>query len=190
MEEKKTSPSRQEIKSLCLLLLFSFLTAGIIAAYLIVYYGPTGRYSGKNTALAPDVLDQLNYADIRTGSPFKMLFDTIQFTFYDKKLGKSSSMHIDMEAYSKFYLTISSDESLDELQVPPTLFEKSTANITIYTKPEKALKGEDGRRVFQRIEFSQDGNHYRIELIGDNESVWAYFKHPQILESAIKIFIP
>ena len=188
MEEKKTS--RQEIKSLCLLLLFSILTAGVVAGFLITNYGPTGKYVGKNTAIAPDVLEQLNYADIRTGSPFKMQFDTIEFSFYDKKTGKSTSMHIDMENYSKFYLTINSDESLDDRQISPTLFEKALANITIYIKPEKALKGEDGKRSFQHIEFAADGNHYRVELIGDNQSAWAYFKHPGILESTLKIFIP
>lgn len=184
MEEKNTS--RHEVRSLCLLLLFSFLTAALIAAYLIVYYGPTGKYSGKNTALAPDVLEQLNFADSRTGSPFKMLFDTIEFSYPSKKL----TMHIDMEAYSRFYLTISSDESLDELQILPTLFERPAAGITTYTKPEKALKGEDGKRAFQRIEFAQDGNHYRVELLGDNKSAWAYFKHLGILETTQKIFIP
>jgi hypothetical protein len=129
MEEKK-----REIRNLSLLFLFSFLTAGLIAAYLILELGPTGRYIGKNTVLSPDLL------------------------------GKKS-LNIDREAYTKFYLTIAGDESVDEKQIPPSLFEKPAAVITI--------------EGLQRIEFAPDGDHYRVELV--NNGGWAYFKHKGIL---------
>jgi len=172
MEGKK-----KEVLGLSLLFLFSFLTAGFIAALLILNYGPTGRYSGKNTILAPDTLSQLNYQDSKSGSPFKYLFEKIEFTAFGKRVD------VDTKTYSEFYRMIANDESLD---VNQTLFNKPAATLTLYTKPEKVIRGEEASHPFQQIDFSEDGNHYRVELIGN--SGWAAFKHDGILKKTLKLF--
>ena len=174
--------ANKEIRNLSILFFMSFMTAGIIAAYLIFNYGPIGTYVGKNTVIAPDVLQQLKFADNRVDSPFKILFDKVEFRVFGKIIP------IDQDSYSRFYLLISGDQSLDENNVPLHLFDKQAASIVVYTKPEKVLKGEADSYPFQRIEFSDDGAHYRVQLIGESDSLWAYFKHKGILEKIMKLF--
>lgn len=183
MENKKNA--KKEIRNLTLLFLMSFLTSVIIALYMILKLGPTGAYTGKNTVIAPDVLQTLKIADHH--SPFKILFDKIEFTFFDNQ---SKTINVDTDAYTKFYLLISSDDSMDEKNAPFEQFDKQTAHITVYTKPEKVVKGGVESYPFQRIEFSDAGDHYRVQLIGDSNSIWAYFKHKGILEKTKKLFIP
>ncbi|WP_143406444.1 hypothetical protein [Estrella lausannensis] len=170
--------------------MLSFLTAVGIALFLIMTFGPTGSYVGKNTVLSPEALESLNFRDSRIETPFKYVFDRIEYTFHQEGRAKSAVKIIGMDEYESFYLLTSSDESVDDKRVDSALFDEITASIAIYVRQEKEIKGEPSARLLQKIEVGKDGSTYRVELIGSAENPWAYFFHEGISGKIRSLFIP
>lgn len=190
MDYQKSQPGKSEAKGLVILLGLSFITAFAIALFLILNFGPTGSYIGKNTVLSPEALESLNFKDARLATPFKSVFDKIEYSFTQEGKARASIQRIGLDDYEAFYLMVSSDESVDSSRVDPALFAPPAASLSIFIKQEKELKGEASSRVFQRIEIGKDGNSYRVELLGDQETPWAYFIHQGIAEKVTSLFIP
>lgn len=190
MDLRQNAPGKSEARGLIILLALSFLTAMGIALFLIMNFGPTGSYVGKNTILSPEALESLNFKDTRLETPFKYVFDRIEYTFRQEGKTKPAVKKIGLDEYESFYLLTSSDESVDAERVDSSLFDELAASIAIYVRQEKEIKGEPSARLLQRIEVGKDGDTYRVELIGSGDNPWAYFVHKGISGKIHSLFIP
>lgn len=190
MDLRQNASGKSEAKGLIVLLALSFLTALAIALFLIMNFGPTGSYVGKNTVLSPEALENLSFRDVRLDTPFKYVFDRIEYTFRQKGKSKPVMKRISLEEFESFYLLTSADESVDAERVDNSLFDDLAASIAIYIRQEKEIKGEPSARSLQKIEVGKDGNSYRVELIGSAENPWAYFVHEGVSGKIHSLFIP
>lgn len=165
--------AKTEIRNLLSVILGSVLGAFLLAAALLHYYNPSGRYTAGNLLLAPAVLDKLN--DKKT-APF--LFDGIELMSYDAGKKQWKKSQVSKESYGAFYQSVSQDLSLES---KPDLNQFNTP-----LKLQIKVKEEDQAKVFQELEVPEEGSLYRILVDGD----WVYFQHERIGQEAHHLLKP
>jgi hypothetical protein len=188
------SSYKNQIYTLLGVLSAAVICALLLAGILIYYYGPSGKYLAGNTLLESNLATTLSYDDtnIKTGGMSRFVFDGIDFSYHDKR-GEPQLIEISPELYQKLYRIIANDSSL--LQIPEntsTLFNKSDLNVlSIRVRTESHAGWQDESKRFQEVQFSPQGNYYRIQLHEeDSSNRWVYFYHPDIYQSVLKALIP
>lgn len=188
----KESPSqKRQIRNLLFVLMFGIAAALMLSLFLVINYGPSGRYLVKNVLLSPDLVSTLAYTDNnrKTGGSSRYVFDGIEFTYHTPAENKLQTLYIDPHTYEKFYRMISSDKSLAE--VPPQFNQSKTAALLIKARTESHAEWQDETKIFQEVRFFPDQDYYQIQL-RDHAMAdpWVYYYHPQIYQKALNIFIP
>ncbi len=178
----------KQVKQLVTLLSAAVFGGFILAFIMLMYYGPTGQYVAGQTMLSPDIIEKISFKDAHptTHKSVQFVFDHTEFVFFDYLRGSWQQRRVPSEAYLKFYRTISSDRSLDDLKNDVMdLFQKPSpmALVTsVRTDISPAVK------IFQIIQFTKEG-YYRVKLHGqDDKSEWAYFYHSGLYQAIMNIF--
>lgn len=179
--------------------LITVLSSAIIAAFLLSFffvynYGPSGRYLVKNALLSPELTTTLSYNDInhKTGGSSRFVFDSIEFSNADSYSKQQRQLKITPEQYAQFYQLVSSDKSLqNSTEDLLALFGKGiAASLVIKVNTENHAAWQEESRVFQEVDFTKEGNYYRISLHDEKMGKWIYFYHPNIFAKVTDLFIP
>lgn len=157
----------------------------IFALVMLFYYNPSGGYLAGNVLLAPESATSMRFIDggSSRGSTHYVL-GGIDFIPENKQ-----AISVSMDKYAQFYAIVSNDGSLSDEKGRITSFfkKKLPGSIIVKIKPENGLNG--GARPFLTIEFSEDGDHYRVQLREQQMMQgWAYFYHPGIYKKAYNLF--
>lgn len=182
--------SNSELKNMMLVLGASVLCAIIIACALILFYGPSGSYSARDTLLDPSIINQINIRD-KTGNGkgnLQFVFDRIEFSYFDKGLGKMRRNAISVDQYEKFYALVSKDISLAE--VPKTIessFDKTYPTLlTIQMRTKEGTIGAN--QLFQEVQFIEE-DYFRVQLkTSETKPTWAYYRHPHLYHEIMNLF--
>jgi hypothetical protein len=176
-----------DLWNLLLILLLSLVAASSIAAYLVVHYSPSGTHLTASMLLNPEVLEKLNVPDsnISNGKANRFVFSHIVFETF--QAGHFKQAIVSLDDYRLFYGKIDHDESLDRGESLQHIFDRGAlSTLTLWIKADE--KGVE--KSLQRLEIAGDGDHYRVELLAnDQKKSWAFFYHPGIKNEAEKIFI-
>lgn len=155
---------------------------------MLYKYNPTGHYFAGNILLAPKVVKELRIPERKSTkeSMSYTVYDSIEISYFDKKTNKQIKIDLPLSEYEKFYDNISGDENISDVTEDiETLFQSSSkSDLSIYIHPEGA---PSDRRLFERVEFTDGGDYYRIQL--RDEKRWIYFKHPYIYEDIKRYFL-
>lgn len=185
--------AKSQIRTLLGILSAAVITAVLLSAGFVYYYGPSGKYLAKNVLLEPGLAPTLAYDDTnyKTGGMSRYVFNGIDFNFYDTE-GKPQVMEVPIALYQKLYNRIANDSSL--LQVPEgvtSLFNKPDLNVlTIRVRTESHATWQDDAKNFQQIQFSPQSDYYRIQLHEEASlNRWVYFLHPNIYQETLQTFI-
>lgn len=186
---------KKDIRNLLGVLGASVASAVALIAGLLYLYGPTGQYLAKNTLIEGSELSLLNYngTNPHTNQSDRYRFDKTVYVYNDKASQKESKIEVPLSQYEAFYALVQNDQSL----VKPTpemegAFRKAPpARLEVRVKSESQEPLYKDVKNFMVIEFSEDGNYYRVELNEDNKGIhWAYFFHSGITPKTFKLFVP
>lgn len=182
---------RRDLRNIILVLSGSVLSAVALCAYMIHSYGPSGRYMVSNALLNPEVAQKLDYVDSFSakGRPIRFILDGFVFSYYDQTTRKQEKKALDPAKYAKFYELVSGDRSVEEVtnEIMTEFEGQLVATLSINVRPEGSQAVENTAKVFQTVQFSSKGDHFRVQLhqqggVGD----WVYFYHPGIYADMMK----
>lgn len=170
MHEKIPAPSWQkQIRNLLVVLFSGVLAALALGSYFLYYYGPSGVYVAQNVLLTSTTMEKIQITDI-------------SFSHFDPQTSLLRKESISLDAYKEFYDQVAHDRSIPAEQGTRHFLSKISA-LKLYVAPNQKL--------YQEIDFSPDGDYYRVQLFEHNGlEPFAYFYHPGILLKAQKQFIP
>jgi hypothetical protein len=182
-----------EVRNLFFLLGSAVLAAALLVGGMVRYYSHEGVYQLDHVLLAPDTLSALHFEGDPDGGAQKdrFVFDSIAFLQYDAATRRLERHSVDVERYANFYDLVKRDKSLSPKEGKMAeSFEGTGPRLLIQVRSANA-RMEGQARTFQELQFSPDGNYYRVELRHAGASrEWAYFYHPGLLEQALTIFVP
>ncbi len=178
---------KKDIRGFLWVLFLGIAAGAICVLFLVLYYGPSGKYMAKNTLLAPHTLSKLWYSDVnsKTGGNSRFVFQKILLSYWEKG---QKSVQLDEKQYASLYDAISSDKSLLEPSQEVIHFFDSDklTRIMVMVKTEDNASWQYVSKEFQEVQFIPDGDYYRIELHEDaSGNHWAYFYHPGIYKEVI-----
>jgi hypothetical protein len=168
----------------------SVLCALVVACALIFFYGPSGSYPARDTLLDPSVISHINIRDksAKGKGNLQFVFDRIEFSYFDKRLGKMRRNAIPFEQYEKFYTLVSKDISIAEI---PEKIESYFDNTypTLLTIQMRAKEGTIGaNQLFQEVQFIEE-DYFRVQLkTSEKNPGWAYYHHPHLYHDIMKLF--
>lgn len=171
--------ANREIRNLLFVLTSSVLFAGLLAAYMITFWGPSGTYQVQKILLSPDLIPTLSYRESGT----HLVFHRVELLYPHQETGEWTVTEVSLPYYREFYQSLSQEESL--LTVDPSIEQRFMSSqlrrLVLTLRPDQNLGRQFQYRTFQEVHFSPDGDYYRIELkdAGDGAQ-WAYFFHPGI----------
>lgn len=162
----------------------------LIASAFIFYYGPSGNYAARDTLLDPSVIGQINYRDKQANGNrnLQLVFDKIEFSYFNKTLGKMDRNLVSFDRYEKFYTLVSKDVSVSEVPAMiQTLFDKTYP--TLLTIQMRAKEGSiKTNQLFQEVQFIEE-NYFRVQLkTSETKPEWAYYYHPNLYHEIINLF--
>lgn len=168
-----------QIRNLLILFTSGIVAALLVAALLLKYYGPSGRYSLKGTLLAPELLESLSFHDHKA----HFVFGGIEYAYYDLEKKQWKHVPVSLERYADFYHVIKKQESLPQMH--EDVF-GNPSKLILHTHIESG----DSKKTFQEVQFSPDGNYFRVQLRDNSPgNRWVYFYRPGILSLAQSTFI-
>jgi hypothetical protein len=193
--ESNYNQSKKEIRNLLIVIGSGVVCALLLSLFLILNYGPSGRYQVSNILLSPELTSTLSYNDTnsKTGGSSRFIFENIMFNYYDANEKKQKSIQITPEQYAQLYQIISSDKSILEPSndILNSFGKPNNALITIKVRTESHAAWQDESRNFQEFDLSSEGDFYRIALHDEKaERKWIYFQHNGIFEITSKLLIP
>lgn len=180
---------KRQIIQVVALLSSAVFCAALLAGHMIYHYSPSGRYKAGSTLLDPQVIDRVDYQDRHpsTGQKERFIFDHIDLSYQDAHTGQMRRQPISLEAYQAFYNEITRDESLEETEALETLFRGPyTPTLALYIQVKGQKGKEEAPRVFQILQIAPQQDYYRIQLIGQQNGEWAYFRHPHISQEGLE----
>ncbi len=143
----------------------------------------------EDALLSPEIAPTLSYNDtnVKTGSDSRFIFNGIQFLYPDEK--EQKRIDVSLRTYERFYEIIRHDKSL--LNPEPAvlnLFQGEMASLLIYVRTESHAEWQDETKLFESVNFTHEGNHYRIKLHEEKTPLeWVYFYHPDIYKKVLSI---
>lgn len=173
---------RPEIRNILIVLSAAVAAAFMIAAFFVLNFGPSGRYMLNAVLIEPSLLSQLDYNDNnpRIGHADRYVFDKILWMDPD-----FSSKQIDVKAYEKLFALLKADKSVNSPETEK-LFSSINPELVVFVRTESPSSWQKNSKVFQKIEFHKD--FYRVSLHESSpEIAFAYFSHPDILQSVQKL---
>lgn len=183
---------RKHARNVLVVLLSAFVCGLLLVAFMLNRWGPTGNYPLRNVLLEPALLSKLSYSEVG-GSPKaadRLVFDKIEFTTFDTAQGRWLSVDVPQSTYAHFYDIVKDDWSASDpdktLTAPYS--QGKPARLILWVKPASGSAAQ--RSSFQELDFSPDGNAYRVELHGHAQEQWVYFIHPNIYRQAQALFVP
>jgi hypothetical protein len=182
------SRGNKEITRLVLVLGSSVIFAVAITAFFLQYYGPSGRYALSSALLEPKLLQQLNYNDTNAaiGQEDRYVFDHLVYEAGGIK------KDVPLDAYRQFFQEIQSDQSPvhGQLQLAQLFAPSPYRALLIYVHTESRSGWQNDKKIFQEVQFSQEGNYYRV-LLHEQEPGrnWVYFYHPLITSKTDKLLL-
>lgn len=191
--EKETAA--KQIRNLLLVVSSGVVAAILLTVSMVYYYGPSGLYIARNVLLSPATMERLAYNDSNpdTGGLARFIFNNIEFTIYDVNVRKYQQLNIGIEKYQKFYDAVSSDRSIEDVtgDIISIFSIGYPSKLTLTVRAEQNGKSNAVTKKFQEVQFAQDGDYYRVELLDQNAiGSWAYFYHPKIYQEVQNLFIP
>lgn len=192
---EQNESAKKQIRNLLLVIFSGAFCAFLAAAIGLYFYGPGGRYLVKNTLLSPSILETLSYNDLntKTGNKSRFVFDKIEFSYYETDKKHWQKVRVSPNVYQRFYQSVINEKSL--IDVPENVISQFTkanpSSLVLTVRTESNAAWQELIRVFQEIQFANDGDYFRIELREQNspESKWAYFYHPHIYREVLNLFI-
>jgi len=168
--------------------------AFLLAVFLVMHYGPQGYYEVATVLLSPKLLHELNYNDTnpKTGGFDRFVFDSIQFSYLEPSLKKWQNVPVDEKRYAQFYALIKSEKSVldPDNQLERAFLQGSISKLTLRVKTESSAAWQALTKVFQEVQFAQNGADFRIQLHEQNPGEhWAYFQRPGIGTEVRSLFV-
>lgn len=182
MDRNEKKSRVREIRNFLIVMSGGALCALLIAAFLVYYYSPTGRYEVDQVVLSPEVADKLTPAGNQAG----VVFDGVELVYYEGKDKGWVRREASGEAYSRFYGLIKDEKSLwDVPEAVKTAFEmEKPASILVRVKEGPVL----AKRIFQEVQILPN-DYFRVELRPvDERSPWAYFHKDNLYDATQKVF--
>jgi|GEM_PF-1053688 len=188
------SSKKLQIRNLLGVMLSGILIACFFSSVLLYKYSPSGQYKISNVMLSPNIIESLNFNDSnsKTKTISRFVFDKIEFEYDDLQKGKLKS-EVSNDQYTIFYEEVKSDKSLktvsDEMK---NSFNKGRlAKLKILIRTESGATWQAMEKSFQEIDFSPQGNYYRVQLRESDSAAnsnYAYFEHSSIFNDVINLF--
>lgn len=191
-EINRTSKSK-EIKALLLVIASGIFAAVVLSIGMLFWYNPPGSYVAGSMLIDPSALESMHYSEAtkRGGDNTPYVFGGVEYTYLDPSSKKWEQHPVPIERYQRFYVYVAKERSL--LEVSPEIKEAFSINpMSSLVIRSKRDSGNGSRpEDFINVDFSADGNYYRIQLRADKstEDGYAYFYHAGIGGAAHKIFI-
>lgn len=184
----------KQIRNLLIVIFAGVLVAGYFAFMMINYYNPSGSYLVSNILLSPETLPLLNYKEVNptTGKATHLVFNDLEFAYWQPKLRNWQRVSVTQSAYQQFYRSIQSDSSLDDTaaNISDLFYVAPPATLTLSVRAVDESRSSNNK-VFQTVQFAAEGNYFRIELHEQqNNTSWAYFSHQAIYNEAMQLLTP
>lgn len=190
MVEIHDSSKAQQIKAFLLVFGSGIFAAFLLCLGLLYYYNPSGSYLAKNTLLDPAAMETWHFNQTvergKDNSPF--ILNGIEFSYYDSQAKRWKNIPVDQTKYGRFYQLTSNDKSIDDLpdDIKSSFGQGHPSSLTLKTKRESSSNVAD---PFIKVDFSENGDFYRIQLRQHGQGQgWAYFHHQGIFKQATHLF--
>lgn len=188
MAEMNYNSKTKQIKSLLCVFGAGLITAILLSLALLYYYSPPGTYLAKNVLLMPQNVANLSFVDPATKSKERVIFDQFDFSYYDAKAKRRVIIEISQGQYTRFYELVQNEKSLMAVEesIIQGFQQGSQASLALMV----GNNAHTYKSVFSEVEFSNQGDYYRVQLRQQNSSGddWAYFYHPGIYQKVITLF--
>lgn len=193
MEYRQDISPKKQVRNLLMVIGSGVGLALIVALAALYLYNPTGRYLVKNALLAPSVLSQMAYLESNEGRKGNslLIFDAIEYSFYDPTLKKMQKRFVKDSAYSAFYQQIAEEKSMESEtdEIIAAFAIPYPASLTIYVKSENEASWQGFKKAFQQVQFAMQGDYFRIALHEqDVAQRWIYYYYPGIYQMALQHF--
>lgn len=167
---------KQQIRNFLTVIFAGVLCAVLLSGFFLYYYSPTGTYLTEKVLVAPESLNTIKFSD----NGRKYTFDHIEFLHFDQDENQWRRETITPAQYAAFYQLVREQESLlavdDEIRSRFTRGNPSMLTVVIRTEGNGITT-----KVFQQVQFVQEGDYFRVELLREkNDEQWAYYHHPEI----------
>lgn len=175
---------KKDIRNLLVVLGAGVGAAVCAALWMLAAYGPAGTYVARNVLLSPQTLQSLVKQEVKKGAKSTLIFEGIDFAYYDRAKKRIDRVAVAPEVYSQFYALVADEKSLDEVPVQVVAsFSQAPSTLTL------RLRTEGHERMNQEIDFLGEGDYYRVQLNQHEKGdVWATFYHPQISTKVFELF--
>lgn len=180
--------TKAQIRNVLALFISAFGCAGLLAAYMIYHYGPTGRYIAGHTLLSPFIKSQVKYPEVgaKTGKGLKYVYKGTEFAYYDQQ-GRKQTISVADKTYEEFYRWVETEKSVENIPTDiEKQFEQKPASLILtmgtdsHSFPEETL-------TFQVIQFTTSG-YFRVQLRNKESSgLWAYFYRPHLYQDVLDL---
>lgn len=195
MAEIKQTSKADQITMLFVVIGASVIAACAIAMTFLYYYNPTGSYIAGKMLVEPDRLEKMGYSEavVRGGDNTPFVLAEIRFGHFDSALKGWVNTPVDMDKYARFFSLIAADTSLSEINdtIRAGFLQGHPSKLILSAK--RAGSVQDTKTEFLQVDFSNEGNYYRINLRAQttkkaNEDLWVYFYHPGIGKEVLNLF--
>ncbi len=187
MIQEASSARKREIYSLLCVFVTGLVCAIILTAALTYYYTTEVGYRAKNVLVEPALLPKLRYTDPLEGKGERAtyVFHKIILTFMDPDKKGYRTVNLSQRQYEEVYTALSGDYSVrSHLEEQPQLYAFGDQAILSLILWNKSTQGE---YTLMRVEVAADGEHYRVQIRDSKgEETWAYFEHPQIMQTILE----
>ncbi len=182
---------KKQVRRVIAILGMAVLCACFLAALMLYFYSPSGRYLAGNALLAPSVMNQMHVRDKHpyTGQTVNFIFDQVDFSYFDRKQGHFIHYPISSDAYGAFYQLVASEKSLEKIeQEIQLLFQSYPVLLTTKLRTD-FNQAKVATKIFQIVQFTEQ-DYFRIQLHGNQtEGEWAYFYQAGIYEAIMRLFM-
>lgn len=196
MAEIDRASKFKEVKALLLVIGLGVVAAGFLSIGFLYFYNPIGSYRAGNMLLDPAVITGMQYSEAakRGGDNTPFIFAGIEYSYFNATQKRWDHASIPMDRYDRLYKLIANDRSMpDVTESAREAFRKGNlSGLVIRTRRDNG--GKTPPEDFLKVDFSSDGNYYKIELRAvkgekGTEDGYAYFYHEGIGTSAYAIFL-
>lgn len=178
-------------------LIFSAVGCAILFSVIVVnYYGPTGNYSTNQTLLEPDLIPVLSFNDSnnKTGAQSRFVFGEMTFSYFDVVDQSQKTVAVTIDQYREFYQTVQSEKSIVDVpsDIEGLFMQGNPSRLELSVRTESDAAWQKDVKIFQRIEFANEGNFFRVQLREERDpstSEWAYYYHPTIKQQVFNQFV-
>lgn len=182
----------KQIKNLLYVFVTAVVSALLLTAAMIYYYNPAGVYKAKNVLLTPENAFTLQYVEPETQQKGRIVFDRLQFSYFDPVLKQQKIVAVPQAAYAKFFSMVEDDSSI--IDPDNVIFNKFNEGYPSVLALKVRVEGSGTplavQHTFAEIDFAAGGDYYRIQLRQQSAGVeWVYFHHPGIYQQFFNLLL-